>query len=35
VVEEELTAHEEEGEVMHAVPDKEKTAEGIILDNLG
>jgi hypothetical protein len=35
VVKEELTAHQEEREVMHAIPDKEKTTEGIILDNLG
>ena len=35
VVKEQLAAHDPEGEIMHAPPSKEKTAEGIILDDLG
>jgi hypothetical protein len=35
VVKEELAIHEEEGEVMQAVPDEDETAEGMVLDYLG
>ena len=32
---EKLATHEEEGQVMHAVSDKEETAEGIVFYYLG